>query len=271
MTRDYFVVGGCGPRLSYVTHGEGPAVIFQHGLGADASQPFHVFPKQDGFSMVTLECRGHGRSELGPIADVSIATFASDLNALLESSNIEPFAVGGISLGAAVALRYALQHQDRISGLILARPGWLLASAPSNLRVFSEIGDLLATSDPKEALEQFSRSGELARIGAISPDNVTSLTKQFSAPDAQVRAALLRRIAVDGPRVERTELSKLRVPTLVIGNAMDAIHPIEYAQGLADLIPNAAFHSITAKSLSVDRYTCEFRDLLATFLRGLSK
>src|SRR5262249_57176726 len=44
------------------------------------------------------------------------ATFADDLGRMLEAPGI----VGGLSMGAATALRFALGHPDRVRGLILA-------------------------------------------------------------------------------------------------------------------------------------------------------
>jgi pimeloyl-ACP methyl ester carboxylesterase len=45
------------------TGGEGIAAVFQHGLGGDALQAAEAFPDDAGFRRLTLECRGHGRSE----------------------------------------------------------------------------------------------------------------------------------------------------------------------------------------------------------------
>jgi hypothetical protein len=53
-------------KLSVSETGEGRAMLFQHGLCSDATQPVEVFPIQSGWRCVTLECRGHGRSENGP-------------------------------------------------------------------------------------------------------------------------------------------------------------------------------------------------------------
>ena len=55
-----------------------------------------------------MECRGHGQTEacLDP-SRISFAQFAEDLAVLLDSLNIERAVVGGISMGAGVALAFA--------------------------------------------------------------------------------------------------------------------------------------------------------------------
>ena len=58
-----------GVRLVLSVAGSGPAMVFQHGLCGDAGQAAQVFP--DGFTRLTLECRGHGASEAGALDRLS--------------------------------------------------------------------------------------------------------------------------------------------------------------------------------------------------------
>ena len=60
--------------------------------GGDAAQPAEVFPESR--RRITLECRGHGASALGPTNRLSIATFADDIYAGL-------FVFAGRSLAAS--------------------------------------------------------------------------------------------------------------------------------------------------------------------------
>ena len=47
-----------GISLRYRDVGDGPAVIFQHGLGGDEAQVASVFPDAPPVRRITLECRG---------------------------------------------------------------------------------------------------------------------------------------------------------------------------------------------------------------------
>ncbi len=111
-----------GLALSYTDSGRGPAVVFQHGLGGSATQPASQAPVR--CRVITLECRGHGSSRLGPEAELCFTTFADDVRALLDELGIESAVIAGISMGAGVALNFAERHPDRVRGLALVRPAW---------------------------------------------------------------------------------------------------------------------------------------------------
>ena len=131
-----------GCLLAYEDSGQGMPVLWQHGLGADRNQPAEVFPAIEGIRRLTLECRGHGNSELGDPTRLSIATFEADALALLDHLEITQAIVGGISLGAAISMRLAALHPERVAGLILARPAWV--EGPSNtMAPYLEIAELI--------------------------------------------------------------------------------------------------------------------------------
>src|SRR5690348_5964263 len=115
-----YVVDRAGLHLAVEDVGDGRPVVLQHGLGASARQIAEIFPDQPPARRVTLECRAQGESEAGPAASFSIATFTADVAALIEHLRLERPIVGGISLGAAIALRLAVRRPDLVGGLILA-------------------------------------------------------------------------------------------------------------------------------------------------------
>ena len=259
-----------GPLLNQVETGNGPAFVFQHGLCGDAAQPGEVFPIDGPFRRITLECRGHGLSEPGEPSAFSIATFANDIAELIEAKAIAPVALGGISMGAAIALRLAVTRPDLVSALVLARPAWLVEDAPANMRPFGEVGDLLARFSPDEARARFDRSDTSALLEREAPDNLASLRGFFERSPQAVTAALLSRIAIDGPGVTPDQVAALTLPALVIGHGRDLLHPFDHAERLAGLIPGARLVEITPKATSWDRYVLEFRAALCSFLTGLA-
>src|SRR5690349_23414278 len=142
MKRGSFVTAdGC--RISYVDEGEGLPVLWQHGLGATQAQAAEVFPEFSRFRRLTLECRGHGDSQLGAPEGLSIAQFADDALALLDHLSVERAVAGGISLGAAIAVRLAVHHPGRVGGLIVARPAWL-DDPPERMKIYLDVAELLA-------------------------------------------------------------------------------------------------------------------------------
>lgn len=108
-----------GARIAYIERGQGPALLFVHGLGASKAD----FDKQvDYFSrifrVIAPDLRGHGSSDA--IAPYSIERFATDMLALMEQLSPGNFAVVGHSMGGAVAMQMALYKPERIYKLVLA-------------------------------------------------------------------------------------------------------------------------------------------------------
>src|SRR5262245_29135793 len=115
-----------GLEFHYRETGGGLPFVFQHGLGADLNQPFCLFQPPPGFRLIAFDCRAHGlTTPLGTENKINIATFADDLAALLDHLSIAAAVVGGISMGAALALDFALRFRGRVLGLVLSRPAWL--------------------------------------------------------------------------------------------------------------------------------------------------
>lgn len=256
-------------RFSVGEKGDGTPMIFQHGLCGDAFQPAEVFPTGEGWRCLTLECRGHGHSEPGAPENFSIAIFADDLASFIQSQELAPVAIGGISMGAAIALRLTVRHRELVRALVLARPAWLTESAPANMRPNALVGELLRQYSADEAKDRFEASDVARDLAQNAPDNLTSLRSFFSRQPIEVTRELLCRISEDGPKVTREEVASIDVPTLVIGHALDFVHPLAMAQSLAALIPGAKLAEITPKAANRDSYRSDFRTALSTFLREL--
>jgi pimeloyl-ACP methyl ester carboxylesterase len=244
--------------------------VFQHGLCGDAAQPAEVFPDDAAFRRVTLECRGHGSSDPGDAAELSIATFTDDLVAAIEGEAFAPCVVGGISMGAAIALRLAVTRPDLVRALVLARPAWLTEPAPPNMRPYFEVGELLSRFAAEEARDRFEASATAAWLKREGPDNLASLRTFFDRKPQAVTAACLMRIAADGPNITAAEIARLRLPALVIGHGCDPLHPWSYAERLAAMLPEARLVRITAKAESRNRYVEDFRAALRRFLTELT-
>ena len=247
--------------------GEGLPVIFQHGLGGDEAQVAEVFPDSQGIRRLTLECRGQGNSALGDPKQLSIATFADDILAFADSRDVDRFVIGGISMGAAIALCIAIRHPKRVLALILARPAWLWSPAPANMKPFAEVASYLR----KRTVSDFDASATAQRLAREAPDNLLSLKKFFSANDRTATASLLSAIAADGPDVSETEVRAIAVPTLIIGHKIDAVHPLKFAQKLASTIAGSQFVEITPKATDKPKHVAEFRKHVAQFLSSNSK
>ena len=84
---------------------------------------------------------------------LSIQQFADDAVALLDHLGVRRAVVGGISLGAAIALRLAVHFPERVSELIIARPAWVSEAAPEHLRIYLDVAELLAQYGSEQGLD----------------------------------------------------------------------------------------------------------------------
>jgi pimeloyl-ACP methyl ester carboxylesterase len=249
--------------------GSGTPVLFQHGLCGDSSQTREAFPRLAGFRRITLECRGHGRSEAGDLKALSIATFTDDVAALIECIGAGPIVAGGISMGAAICLRLVVKRPDLVRALILVRPAWITAPAPANMEPNSQVGSLMTGYPPEDARRIFMQSEMAMHLAEVAPDNLESLKGFFTREPHEVTAALLKQISNDGPGITDAEVRALAVPALVIGHERDYIHPYSHAKALADLLPNSTLKAITPKSVSKELYILDLHNAITGFLEEL--
>jgi pimeloyl-ACP methyl ester carboxylesterase len=257
-----------GCRLAYESVGEGLPVVWQHGLGANRRQPADVFPDVQGIRRITLECRGHGDSELGDARRLSIATFTEDAIALMNHLGVRKAVVGGISLGGAIALRRAALHPERTCGLVIARPAWIDGPSPETMSPYAVVAEYIAESGTEKGLERFLRSDVLRKVQRVSPDNALSLQAYFAQANPGSTVQLLSRIAKDAPAVGDL-ISTISVPALIIANDQEFVHPLDYALAVQSKLPHSQLRIITSKTIDASAYRKEFALALREFLLGL--
>jgi pimeloyl-ACP methyl ester carboxylesterase len=256
-----------GLEFHYQDAGSGRPFVFQHGLGGDTTQPFGLFRPPAGVRLLAFDARAHGKTApLGPLERLGFQTFGDDLRAFLDHLEIQRAVVGGISMGAALALHFTLRWPERVRALVLSRPAWLETPYPWNVRMFSLIAGLIQKHGASAGLAEFKQTAEYHDVLEKSPDVATSFINQFLAERSEETAQKLERIINDSPHPDRSAWSKVQCPTLVLGNRQDPIHPFECATSLAQAIPGARFVEITSKSVSIDRHTADLQRALEEFL-----
>ena len=250
--------------------GSGPAVVFQHGLTGHEAQVADAFPADLAVRRLTLECRGHGRSPQGPTDALSLDRFARDVLAFADQQGVARFVAGGISMGAAIALRLAHLAPERVQALVLVRPAWTCGAAPQNMAPFVELAGWLRQADPVQAQRGFEATPTVAQLRQTGPDNLRSLQRLFDTPDRHATADLIEAIARDGPGLVLEDLHRLRRPTLVVGHALDAVHPLSTACVLADAIPGARLQRIIPKAVDLAAHLADLHAAVREFLLPLT-
>jgi len=223
--------------LYSTVEGSGPTLILGHGFGGSARN-FRPQSRalRDRCRVVLHDARGHARSEAPPdAASYSPDRFVADVARLLDDAGAATGVVGGLSMGASIALQFALAHPERVRALVLAS-----FPASSSGAGFARSARAFADCIDREGLPA---AGERFVWGAASglDERGAALVRQgFLEHPPFAHAHILRELLASQPSVETLapELRRLPVPTLVIAGARDhaSIGPSE---ALAATLPNA--------------------------------
>lgn len=258
-----------GIRFACETRGVGSDLILLHGLGGDRSQALDLVGDVD-WRRLAIDLRAHGQTEpIGAADAFTFSGFAEDVLAILDDHGMEQVVVVGISMGAGVAARLALDHPSRVRALVAIRPAWLDQPFAENLEAFPEIAGLLRRLGPAAGLAAFRDSAVYSRIDATSKVAAESLCGQFAKPKAVERAVRLERMPGSVPFLDRAGLGKVRVRSLVIGCERDPLHPMSIAETWARTLGDSRLAIVASKTVSETRHSSEIRSELAGFLEHL--
>ncbi|OCW58824.1 alpha/beta fold hydrolase [Hoeflea olei] len=203
-------------------HSDGAPVLLIHGFASTAHVNW-VFPGwfktlgDAGYRVIALDNRGHGQSSKPHDPDAyDPESMATDAGGLLDELGIESAHVMGYSMGARISTFLALARPERVRSLVLGGLG---------MGMIDGVGDW----DPiAEALR------------APSLDDVTDergrMFRAFAEQTKSDRLALAACISTSRTLVDRADLMRLTMPTLVAVGTRDDI--AGSAEGLAELLPN---------------------------------
>ena len=123
-----------GHALSYLDSGEGPAVLFIHGLLGSHRNWAHLVDALDtGHRVLAPDLIGHGASAK-PRGDYSLGAHAATLRDLLDRLGIDRVTLVGHSLGGGIAMQFCYLFPDRVERLVLVSSGGLGRSVSPLLR-----------------------------------------------------------------------------------------------------------------------------------------
>ena len=108
-----------GIQLYYEIEGDGPPLLIISGTGADLRNPRPENPTLNGFRVLRYDQRGLGQTA-SPKGAYTMADYADDAAALLESLEIDRVNVIGISFGGMVAQHLVTRFPHKVNKLVLA-------------------------------------------------------------------------------------------------------------------------------------------------------
>jgi pimeloyl-ACP methyl ester carboxylesterase len=111
-------------KFHYWRVGQGPDVIMLHGLSGNlAVWHFTMVPElKQKYRVTTYDLRGHGHSEMPP-SGYTTRDMAGDLRGIMDALEIDRAFLLGHSLGADVAMHFALLHPERVKKIVAIEAG----------------------------------------------------------------------------------------------------------------------------------------------------
>jgi len=238
-------------ELHYEVTGQGArTIVLTHGLAASGGvwgAQVHAFAK--GFRVLTWDLRGHGQS-ISPKGSFTLHDLSEDLRAVLDHAGIEEAVVLGHSAGGVIAMRFALDHPDRVAGLVL------VGTASECNQRSADFYEKLATIALERGMEPAQR-----RLG-VSADAARNADPATFAMMARCMGNLLNQ-----PLTSEVEL--IQCPTLIIVGDKDLLG----AGGsviLSRRIRGSRLHIVPGRGHGIFLEDPDgFNAMVASFLRNL--
>lgn len=192
----------------WVEDGQGAPILLLHGAAqTSASLALHVRALSVTHRVIAPDLRGMGKS--AHVAAMAPSAWIDDAVALLGHLKIERAHVYGVSLGARIALRLAIDHPDRVKSLMLERP-IIAMRGDTNAQLNANINGAVQLTPQEEAAREAQHGEDWRTVLA----NYSAIRNQ---PELQAHLDL-------------RELSKtVAIPTLILrGDEREVVHPIEH-------------------------------------------
>jgi acylglycerol lipase len=231
-----FLAGAGGRRIYWQSwtpeSGTQALIVIVHGAGEHSGRYAYVAEVlvHAGYAVYALDHRGHGRSD-GPRALIDrLDNAVADLDRLVSDALAQhpalPVFLLGHSMGATVAVRYALSHQGRLTGMILS--GALAAiETGAPLRLAGRVLSVIAPTLPLIAVDPALVSRDPQVVSAYESDPLVHHGKLPARTLSELASAI-----DEFPDA----VPAITVPTLILYGTADRLCPASGSKMLAERI-----------------------------------
>jgi 2-hydroxy-6-oxonona-2,4-dienedioate hydrolase len=231
-----------GQKLHYFAAGEAnqPVIVILHGLISEASewlQNIEVLSKQ--FHVIAPDLLGCGQSDK-PLINYRIGTFVDYLNGFLQTLDCDRVSLIGNSLGAVIAINFALTYPNKVDKLVNVSGGFgyalpeaedpqMLGFTPGSLKLLNpstqaEVRELLALALYNQEVAQME---ETVNYVFTVANNSSHINQRI------VELLKKREDALDG------KLATLTHPTLILWGKQDKLTPVNLGDRFQAELPNS--------------------------------
>jgi 3-oxoadipate enol-lactonase len=224
-----------GVRLQYEMAGDGPPLVFVHGMcGHGAVWADQVQRLSDEFTCITYDRRGHGASSDGDEPH-SVPLHGDDFAALVTALHLPPVVYVGSSGGARIGVDVVLRHPELLAGAVLSEPP-IFSLDPGRAQAF------MAKVVP--AVQPHIDSGNLADavdsfFEVVCPGLWALLDDTQKDPYRRNGAALVADLGQPPFVVTTDELERVQLPVLTIAGSVSDPFLRSTPRVVAEAVPAA--------------------------------
>ena len=259
-----------GAHIFFDVEGAGPALLFLHGGGGNASSWYRqidFFSKS--YTCVVIDARGFGRSHpFGP--DIgNLELMPRDTFAVIDALEFETTGLVCQSMGAWTGLRMALQKPDRIWGFVGASSPMGIDYPPAVENAFKFIQSLTDSGLGIEdaALSENFRNNKPEEFWLYRHLNLFNVGALRSEELGVPSSTAMRNLFAPEAMIPLTTLAEVKVPTLLISGAQEPLVLASSMRTLSKHFGNASFEVIESSGHSpYFEVPEEFNALVARYL-----
>lgn len=221
-----------GIKMYYQEKGEGPPLIFVHGLGENADcWRFQTEVFSASFRTISLDQRGHHRTEDGN-ETITLEHLRNDIIGLMDYLGIDKAHFVGHSMGGKVVQDIVAHHEDRFLSMTLCSTCADFGDGTQYVKPRLERIDTLTMEQLGAAIAKLACHPDFPeRKPEVYQEIISVLQANRKEPYRQCTSIIA------DPRCDhRIALTKVKVPTLILVGDEDQTTPVSDAQFLNRLI-----------------------------------
>jgi pimeloyl-ACP methyl ester carboxylesterase/DNA-binding winged helix-turn-helix (wHTH) protein len=265
-----------GVHIAHAEVGTGPTLVkaanylshLEYDWQSPVWSPFlHALANR--YHVIRYDARGNGLSDWD-VENFSFEAFIRDLETVIDATNLQRFALLGMSQGCAISVAYAVRHPEHVSHLVLYG-GYVRGRRLRSIKDAEQAEALLTLmrdgwGQDNPAFRQIFTS---LFIPGGSPEQMNwwnDLQRKTTSPE---NAVSMRR-AWDNIDISDL-LPRVQVPTLVLHCRDDAVQPFDEGRRLAAGIPDARFVELEGRNhviLQSDPSWSRFFEEIGNFLQN---